>query len=130
MKKLLLIIIFLCATYCSSFADITIWCVGDYTETKDLDKTYKTKIDGMEEVRISDEFIKFVDNPTKPILDRDKDDTNLRFKAGKRGDGLKLDFYTIDRTTGVLHHWQMGYQKGVMTSHYYNCTSKKPELKF
>ncbi|MDC3036584.1 hypothetical protein OA107_04295 [Candidatus Pelagibacter sp.] len=128
MKKILLISILNLIIANTSFANITIWCKGDYEKGSRNGTEFNNKLDiSYSEVMITDTFIKFKNLSSMPVLPRDKKNEDLDYRANQMIN-LDWDSYTIDRTSGVLKHFQI--RKGFISTAYYNCVSSKPTVKF
>ena len=129
MKKLLRNVLILTFLSTSAFAEITIWCKGDYEEGWINGEKFKDQLNtNYLEVRINNSFIEFVNDGTKPTLPRNENDGNLKYSAFNIDSKKDLYRITIDRATGVLDYWRI--KKGFYSHQYYNCTANKPKVKF
>ena len=130
MKKLLILLFISFCNY--SYADITIWCSGDYSKGLRSNITFNEKINTILEVLITDQKISFPNENQNeyPSVLREKkyEKEGLVYSGSIMFSNLDFYDYNIDRTTGRLSIKIVKYQ--TIYDSYYNCSPSKPKTIF
>ena len=130
MKKLLILLFISFCNY--SYADITIWCSGDYSKGVRSNIEFNEKINTILEVLITDQKISFPNENQNdyPSIFREKKNEKggLSYSASIMDNNLDFYSYNIDRTTGRLSIKIIKFQ--TVIGSYYNCSSTKPKTIF